>query len=82
LENHGIVHPDYMCTIGLNMTNALVYRLLGRPIPQAVTFNVKALYENLKFFTMPDGAFFYPNATDWNLHVLLPQRHRLEPSSS
>ncbi|MHC4538075.1 MAG: hypothetical protein ACYS6K_29455 [Planctomycetota bacterium] len=66
LENHGIVHPDYMCTIGLNMANALVYRLLGQPIPH----NVKALYENLKFFTMPDGAFFYPNATDWNLHRL------------
>jgi hypothetical protein len=70
LENHGIVHPDYMCTIGLNMANALVYRLLDLPIPQSVTFNVKPVYENLKFFTMPDGAFFYPNATDWNLHRL------------
>ncbi len=70
LENHGIVHPDYMCAIGLNMANALPYRLLGQPIPQAVTFNVKPVYENLKFFTMPDGAFFYPNATDWNLHRL------------
>ena len=70
MENHGIVHPDYMCTIGTNMANALVYRLLDRPIPQAVTFNIQPVYENLKFFTMPDGAFFYPNATDWNLHRL------------
>lgn len=70
LENHGFVHPDYMMAISMNLTNALVYRLLGRPAPQAVLFNAQPMYDSLKFFSLPDGGLFYPNATDWNLHEL------------
>ncbi|MCL4402141.1 MAG: hypothetical protein M1436_05710 [Acidobacteria bacterium] len=70
LENHGFVHPDYMTTVSENLTNAVVYRLLGRPVPQAVLHNARPVYENLKVFTLPDGGFFYPNSTDWTLHQI------------
>lgn len=68
LENHGFVHPDYMACIGLNLENALVYRLLARRVPEAVTFNAGKVYEVLKFFTAADGGLFYPGSTDWSLH--------------
>ena len=68
LENHRIVHPDYMSTFSLNLINAIVYRLLGKPVPEAVFFNAREVYENLKLFTLPDGSLFYPNGTDWSLH--------------
>lgn len=70
VENHGFVHPDYMTTITMNLTNALVYRLLERPLPQAVRHNAAQVYDVLKFLTQPDGSLLYPNGTDWNLHVL------------
>jgi hypothetical protein len=70
LENHGFVHPDYMACIGLNLTNALVYRLLARRVPEAVTFNAQPVYDVLKFFTAADGGLFYPGSTDWSLHRL------------
>lgn len=68
LENHGFVHPDYMACIGLNLSNALVYRLLARHMPDAVTFNAQKVYDVLKFFTAADGGLFYPGSTDWSLH--------------
>ena len=68
LENHGFVHPDYMSTVSLNLMNAVVYRLLGRPIPEAVLHNAQPVYDNLKFLSLPDGALLYPSGTDWNLH--------------
>lgn len=69
VENHGFVHPDYMTAITTNLTNALVYRLLGRPVPEAVFHNARPVYDVLKFFTQRDGTLFYPNGTDWNLHL-------------
>jgi hypothetical protein len=68
LENHGFVHPDYMSTVSLNLMNAAVYRLLGRPVPDAVLHNAQPVYDNLKFLTLPDGSLLYPSGTDWNLH--------------
>lgn len=68
LENHGFVHPDYMACIGLNLSNALVYRLLARREPEAITFNAQKIYDVLKFFTAADGGLFYPGSTDWSLH--------------
>jgi hypothetical protein len=70
LENHGIVHPDYMTAISLNLYNAFVYRLLGKPVPDAVFFNAREVYENLKLLSLPDGSLFYPNGTDWSLHLV------------
>ena len=68
LENHGFVHPDYMSTTSLNLGNAVVYRLLGRAVPKAVFHNAREIYENLKFFSLPDGGLLYASGTDWNLH--------------
>jgi hypothetical protein len=68
LENHGFVHPDYMSTIGLNLMNVVVYRLLDKPVPEACTFNARPVYENLKWMSLPDGGLLYPSGTDWNMH--------------
>ncbi len=70
LENHGFVHPDYMTTTSRNLGNAVVYKLLGKPVPDAVTHNAREIYANIKFFSMPDGGLLYPSGTDWSLHRL------------
>ena len=70
LENHGFVHPDYMTTVSMNLTNAVTYRLAGGTVPEATAFNVQGIYDLLKFFSLPDGSLFYPNSTDWNLHQI------------
>ena len=68
LENHGFVHPDYMTTVGLNLMNALMHRLLDKPMPEACAFNVKPIYENLEWMSLADGGLLYPSGTDWNVH--------------
>ncbi|HUS46778.1 MAG TPA: hypothetical protein VM098_01565, partial [Phycisphaerae bacterium] len=67
LENHGFVHPDYMQCFGLSLGSALDYRLSGRRPPEALLYNVPGIYENLKWFVLPDGGFVYPNGQDWTL---------------
>jgi hypothetical protein len=68
LENHGFVHPDYMSTTWLNLSNAITYGLAGKPVPEACGFHAAEVYRNLKWLSMPDGGLLYPNGTDWNLH--------------
>jgi len=48
LENHNMVHPDYMTTFSLSLGCALDFALTGRRIPEALLFNVAPIYENLK----------------------------------
>jgi len=67
LENHGFVHPDYMSCTGLSMNCALDYRMTGRQPPEALSYNAAEIYENLKWFSLPDGGFVYPNGQDWGL---------------
>ena len=67
LENHGFVHPDYMTAFGLSLGCEIDYRLTGRKSPEAMTFNVAGIYENLKWFVLPDGGYVYPNGQDWRL---------------
>jgi hypothetical protein len=67
MENHGFVHPDYMTTFSLSLGCALHYTLSGRRPPEALLHNVRGIYENLKWFALPDGGFFYPNGQDWEL---------------
>ena len=67
LENHGIVHPDYMTCFNLSLGCALDYGMSGRKAPQALWHNVAGIYENLKWFLLPDGGFVYPNGQDWEL---------------
>jgi hypothetical protein len=65
LENHGFVHPDYMGAWIMNSGNSIDYRLTGRkPLP-AFTRNLPQIYENQKWFLLPDGGYCYPNGQDW-----------------
>ena len=67
LENHHIVHPDYMTAFSLNLACALDLSLAGRTPPEALRYNLGGLYENLKWFCLPDGGFVYPGGQDWGL---------------
>lgn len=67
LENHNIVHPDYMTCISLTLGAELDYALSGRRPPECLHYNVAEIYENLKWFVLPDGGFVYPNGQDWQL---------------
>jgi hypothetical protein len=67
LENHGIVHPDYMTTFSLSAGCAVDFRMSGRHEPEAVLHNAAGIYENLKWFVLPDGGFVYPSGQDWQL---------------
>jgi hypothetical protein len=67
MENHGFVHPDYMSSFSLTVGCAMHYRLTDRRMPEAVLHNVPGLYENLKWFALPDGGFVYPSGQDWEL---------------
>ncbi len=67
LENHNIVHPDYMTTFSLSLGCAPDFALTRRPMPEALRFNVAPIYENLKWMLLPDGGFVYPNGQDWEL---------------
>ncbi|GMU23803.1 MAG: hypothetical protein AMXMBFR13_38810 [Phycisphaerae bacterium] len=67
LENHDIVHPDYMTTFSLLLGSALDYAMTGRAMPKALLHNVPGIYENLKWFALPDGGFVYPSGQDWGL---------------
>lgn len=67
LENHRIVHPDYMSTFTLSLSTKLDFDMTGRRAPEALMFNVAGLYENLKWFALLDGGFVYPAGQDWEL---------------
>jgi hypothetical protein len=45
----------------------LRYRMTGRREPESLQYNAAGIYENLKWFTLPDGGFVYPNGQDWEL---------------
>lgn len=68
LENHAIVHPDYMTTWNLTLVSSLEFVLTGRRPPEALAYNAAGLYENLKWFTLPDGGFIYPGGQDWTVY--------------
>ena len=67
LENHRIVHPDYMTCFSLSLGAAVNYAMSGRRAPQCLSYNAAGIYENLKWFVLPDGGFVYPNGQDWQL---------------
>jgi hypothetical protein len=41
--------------------------LSNRRPPEALLHNVREIYENLKWFYLPDGGCVYPNGEDWEL---------------
>ncbi|MCC6125711.1 MAG: hypothetical protein IT426_12160 [Pirellulales bacterium] len=67
LENHDRIHPDYMGCFTLTLTCAVDQVLSGRRPPEAILHNVREVYENLKWFFLPDGGCVYPNGQDWDL---------------
>jgi len=62
-----MVHPGYMTTWSLSLGAALDFSLTGRKVPQTLFYNVAGIYENLKWFSLPDGGFVYPSGQDWSL---------------
>ena len=68
LENHNRVHPDYMSTIRINLSQKLDYDWAGQPEPAALRLNAERIYANLKKLAFPDGGWVYPNGEDWQLH--------------
>lgn len=67
LENHRRVHPDYMGTFIMTLGCALDHEMTGRQPPEALLHNARGIYENLKWFFLPDGGCVYPNGEDWEL---------------
>ena len=67
LENHGIVHPDYMMCFALSADVLPDYALTGRRPPEAVLYNAPEIYEKLKWLSLPSGNLAYPNGEDWEL---------------
>ena len=76
--NHGRVHPDYMCAIMHNATNAWIYGLAGMSPLQCSTFNGGKVYYALTdlefngktiYCPAPDGGasarMFFPQGNDW-----------------
>lgn len=55
LVNHGIIHPDYMCSITQITSAPLAYALAGLPTPRAAFFNADLVYGALvnKVFDAP-----------------------------
>jgi hypothetical protein len=69
LENHNIFHPVYsMIGPATNGQAAVDYRLGGKPIPDALTFNVLKQWGMLQYIALPDGEWLYPQGLDWDLH--------------
>ncbi len=67
LENHRLVHPDYMTTFSLTLSCVLDFIMTHRKEPEAMYYNIDGIYENLKWFSLPDGGFVYPSGQDWRL---------------
>ena len=65
VENHGFVHPDYMAAVGEMVRAAIPYSLVGRPIPEAVSFNAAQVLDRLAQLTLPDASHLYVMGTDY-----------------
>ena len=65
IENHGLVHPDYIGAISEMVRSAISFRLAGEAVPQAATFNAEEVLDLLTFLYLPDGTELYPQNTDY-----------------
>jgi len=65
VENHGLVHPDYLGAISEMVRCAISFRLAGETVPQAVTFNGERIVDLLVMLYLPDGTLLYPQNTDY-----------------
>lgn len=65
VENHGFVHPDYMGAVSEMARAAIPYALVGRPRPEAVTFNAGQVFDRLAGLTLSDASHLYVQGTDY-----------------
>ncbi len=78
--NHGIVHPDYMCCVSLNLWAFPVQSLAGRPVSETADFRADLVYRTLATKNWPSppnkkpggtiyvpgrAEVYYPSGTDW-----------------
>ena len=68
LENHGHVHPDYMCCTTMCMFQKMLFEWAGEKPFEALDWNVQNIYAVSKQLAFPDGGWIYPNGQDWQLH--------------
>jgi hypothetical protein len=71
--NHGRYHIDYMTTIYQEMAETIVvYRLAGKEVPEAATFNLDLMYNALinvdlgLYDSSVDGRYFYERDSEEN----------------
>jgi hypothetical protein len=80
--NHRIIHPDYSTSSTLNLWNASILTLGGKPTPEGVFFNVDKVYRALVEWEYPSppyaapggtiyqpghADFYFPQGNDWGL---------------
>jgi len=65
VENHGFVHADYMAAVSEMVRAAIPYALVGRAIPDAVTFNAGEVFDRLVALSLPDTTHLYVQGTDY-----------------
>jgi hypothetical protein len=65
VENHGIVHPDYMTAVSEGMRCAIAYHMAGLPVPQAASFNSQQVLDRLLQLALPDATLLYVQGTDY-----------------
>ena len=78
--NHNRVHPEYTCRTGLNLLNAAVLTLGGKPTPEGIFFNADKVYRaviEVEFASPPYDApggtsykpgmaeIYFPQGSDW-----------------
>ena len=78
--NHKIIHPDYMYCVAINLWNASILTLGGKPTPEGAFFNADKIYRSIvewKYpsppYAAPGGTiyqpdsyeFYFPQGNDW-----------------
>ena len=78
--NHNRIHPEYTCRTGLNLLNAAVLTLGGKPAPEGILFNSSKVYRavvEVKYDSPPYDApggtsykpetaeIYFPQGSDW-----------------
>jgi len=66
-ENHGFVHPSYMCAgIGLRAFHLTLSLMTGREMEECAVYNNAELYERVvKYWTQFDGMIIPVQGQDW-----------------
>ena len=81
--NHNRVHPEYTSRTSLNLANAAVLTLGGKPVPEGIFFNSDKVYRavvEVEFSSPPYDApggtmykpgtaeIYFPQGSDWGTH--------------